>query len=275
MRELIADTLTLVETERILRSNDLILDRLGQHGIEQSELLPLVQSNLSYVNRRCSAVCHYEQERCRRILPILVGTSAGPSLHISFGNPSARVPLDELSTVSVSSIMRTWRAACDKLKAAGFSPRGLAVFELHLLQPLESSALWEPHLHAVLWDVPADAARKAFRVTVPEDINIRRRSTHVQMVNDLPGLLNYMTKFRATVEVQYRAANGSLPWRSNRLTGEQAEAWMLFHSRHTIAQLVTFLGIDGSALRRPMTLELATTQGRSGCRRASFSQRRP
>lgn len=235
-------------------------------GMPAYDAYALLQNDINGVFERRSAACAYEQERARQIL-LDVGESDladSKALFVTLGNPRCRLPLGALKTLKLRRVLRKWEKLCADLSKQGWRVKAVAVVEVHLVKPLDGPPYWEPHIHGILVGAPGDAVRALCRVRPDASSSSgRRRYSQVKPVTHLAGALSYATKFRPQSTHPYTTDNGT-SWADNDLRGETLAEWTSWMAQHTLADLLTYRGIDLRQIGLASASEMATQYGLKG-----------
>lgn len=265
LKWIIMPVLTQDEVEALRRVLTKTLDILVLSGMNRRKARQRLQTYIYDIFERRSAACPYEQLRARSFLVNHPTLSGDLWFHVTGGNSNLRVPLNQIRKVRPGQTLRKVRRALSALNRKGLKVEAVYVFELVVVRYLDGREELEPHFHVLIRGATADQLKAAFAFRKVAKVEGRRRALHVEPVHHLPGLLGYLTKFKAQSRVEYlKVIDGEAKkrWRANDLRGSALAEWTRFMSRYEIADLLKFHSIDGRDLRLAGRAELSSPRPR-------------
>ncbi len=207
-------------------------------------------------SKRCSAGCTIEQHWMRLFAlgPLFAALQplASGMVHLTFANPKEQRPSGELSRFKLAGYKRKINGILRALQTDRPSMVAVGMVEISATPLPDGSVVYEPHNHLLIYGVPEDILRAAFKsILLPNTLGHPIRIDPVGSIPDLGLALSYIFKFTPELRTKFIGNDGSeRPGRPNLMRGPVLAEWLAWLAGYRVADLLINIGLRPGLMRQ-------------------------
>jgi hypothetical protein len=193
-----------------------------------------------FAHRRKSAADPYEVIRLRAVLEAFIAREPevwSSAISATIADTRNALPPGSLNRLQPANLLRSVTDALDRLEAAGKPVRAILVLEVNARRDRQGEVRWVPHAHGIVSGVSRDELKEALSP-------MPKRAMHLKAVNDVNGLVKYVTKFVPQLRVEYvnmQFKKGSI---INKIPADLETEWLRYMSERQIIRVFRFFGLS-------------------------------